>query len=155
MLVACDDGSLHYVSLSFSDEGQGSFFFLETKAASQEHEDIITAIDISQDGTKVMTSSYDKTVVVLDVNTLRLEERLSDIHHEIITSVAANRVNPNLIATSANDGIAAAWDLRAKDNIVKGKCSLVLFKPLSQKSLLSYSINILTYCFLFISVVRQ
>ena len=113
---------MHYVALSFSDEGdQSSFFFLETKAASQEHEDIITALDVSLDGTKVMTSSYDKTVVVLDVNTLRLEERLSDIHHEIISSVAANRINPNIIATSAHDGIAAAWDLRTKDNIISGK----------------------------------
>ena len=94
MLVACDDGSLHHVSLSFSDESsQGSFFFLETKAASQEHEDIITALDISQDGKKVITSSFDKTVVVLDVNTLRLEERLSDIHNEIISNVAANRID--------------------------------------------------------------
>ena len=122
MLVACDDGTLHYVALSFSDEGdQTSFFFLETKAASQEHEDIITALDISLDGTKVMTSSYDKTVVVLDVNTLRLEERLSDIHHEIISNVAANRINPNIIATSAHDGIVAAWDLRTKDNIISGR----------------------------------
>ena len=113
---------MHYVSLSFSDEGgQESFYFLETKAASQEHEDIITALDISVDRIKVITSSYDKTVVVLDVNTLRLEERLSDIHHEIISNVAANRVNPNVIATSANDGVAAAWDLRTKDHIISSK----------------------------------
>ena len=132
MLVACDDGSLHHVSLSFSDESsQGSFFFLETKAASQEHEDIITALDISQDGKKVITSSFDKTVVVLDVNTLRLEERLSDIHNEIISNVAANRIDPNIIATSANDGIAAVWDLRKKDQSLKGmdisdKCPVVI-----------------------------
>ena len=113
---------MHYVSLSFSDEGsQESFYFLETKAASQEHEDIITALDISADKIKVITSSYDKTVVVLDVNTLRLEERLSDIHHDIISNVAANSVNPNVIATSANDGVAAAWDLRKKDHIISGK----------------------------------
>jgi len=123
MLVACDDGSLHHVALSFSDEGeksggQDSFFFLETKAGSQEHEDIITGLDISQDGSKVITSSYDRTVVVLDVNTLRLEARLSDIHNDIISNVAANRVNSNIIATSANDGIAAAWDLRTTDTCI-------------------------------------
>ena len=118
---------MHYVSLSFSDEGgQESFYFLETKAASQEHEDIITALDISADRVKVITSSYDKTVVVLDVNTLRLEERLSDIHHDIISNVAANSVNPNVIATSANDGVAAAWDLRTKDHIINGKLLNIL-----------------------------
>lgn len=123
MLVACDDGSLHHVALSFSDEGeesggQDSFFFLETKAGSQEHEDIITGLDISVDGSKAITSSYDRTVVVLDVNTLRLEARMSDIHNDIISNVAANRVNLNIIATSANDGIAAAWDIRTTDDCI-------------------------------------
>ena len=126
MLVACDDGSLHHVALNFSDEGEEStgeesFFFLETKAGSQEHEDIITGLDISQDGLKVITSSYDKTVVVLDVNTLRLEGRLTGIHDDLISNVAANRVNSNIIATSANDGIVAAWDLKTKNNSIGSK----------------------------------
>ena len=117
MLVACDDGSLHHVSLSFSYEGEDeSFFFLETKAGSQEHEDIITGLDISQDGSKVLTSSYDRTVVILDVKTLRLEERMSDIHSDIISNVASNRINPNIFATSAHDDVAAAWDLRSPDH---------------------------------------
>ena len=122
MLVACDDGSLHHVALSFSDEGEGqSFFFLETKAGSQEHEDIITGLDILQDGSKVLTSSYDRTVVILDVNTLRLERRMSEIHSDIISNVASNRINTNIFATSAHDGIVATWDLRNPEHCTGSK----------------------------------
>ena len=130
MLVALDDGSLQHVSLSFSDEGQdlsgkGSFFFLETKAASQEHDDIITGLDITRDGSKVITSSYDKTVVILDVNTFRLEGRLTDIHDDLISNVAANRVNSSIIATSANDGTVAAWDLKTTDHCISSKNTIL------------------------------
>ena len=128
MLVACDDGSLHHIALSYSSED--SFFFLETKAGSQEHEDIITGLDITHDGSKVITSSYDQTVVVLDVNTLRLEERLCDIHNDIISNVASNRKNSNIIATSANDGIAASWDLRTPERFTARKFNVYFYNKL-------------------------
>ena len=125
MVVACDDGSLQHVALSFSDEGEDheeqSFFFLEIKAGSQEHEDIITGLDISQDGSKVITSSYDRTVVILDTHTLRLEARYSEIHDDIISNVGANRVNSNIFATSAHDGIVAAWDIRTTESCIGSK----------------------------------
>ena len=126
MLVACDDGYLNHVALTFSEEGQESsgeecFFFLETKAGVQEHEDIITGLDILRDGLKAITSSYDKTVVVLDVNTLRMEERLTGIHDDLISNVGANRINSNVIATSSNDGTVVAWDLKATDKCIASK----------------------------------
>ena len=139
MLVASDDGSLHHVALSYSSED--SFFFLETKAGSQEHEDIITGLDITHDGSKVITSSYDRTVVVLDVNTLRLEERLSDIHNDIISNVASNRKNSNIIATSANDGIAASWDLRTPERFTASKFNFYFFSLVSGKKYSSENIN--------------
>ena len=128
MLVVFDDGSLQYVSLAFSDE-QGSegqelqapskresFFFFETKAFTHEHDDIITGIDITPDNRKVVTSSSDKTVVALDINTFKLETRLIDIHDNLISDVGTNRLNPNVIATSANDGMVATWDISAATN---------------------------------------
>ena len=115
LLVALDNGSVEQVSLKFSDETENdvpSFFFLEREHCIQEHDDIITAMDITCDGKNVVTSSYDKCVVCLEVTTLRLETRMNDAHSDLISNLSANKVEPSMIATAANDGTVKTWDLK-------------------------------------------
>ena len=50
------------------------------------------------------------------------------IHNDIISNVASNRKNLNIIATSANDGIAASWDLRTPERIIASKFNLYFYK---------------------------
>jgi hypothetical protein len=61
VLVALDNGSLELLSLSFNnDDPEKPYHFLERLKTIQEHDDIITGMTLTCDGTKVVTSSYDK-----------------------------------------------------------------------------------------------
>lgn len=126
LLIGLDHGAVEHVTLSFSDEGEGSvpvegssvtphplsYFYLERMASVQEHDDIITGLDVTADGKVLVTCSYDGTVVALDVNTLRLESRLKNPQEGLMTNVSTNKVNVDVIATAANDGNATTCDLR-------------------------------------------
>jgi hypothetical protein len=49
------------LSLSFNnDDPEKPYHFLERLKTIQEHDDIITGMTLTCDGTKVVTSSYDK-----------------------------------------------------------------------------------------------
>ena len=56
------------------------------------------------------------SIVALDINTMRLESRISDAHPNLISAVAANRFHrgeaAKTIATAAQDGTVQLWDLR-------------------------------------------
>ena len=61
ILVALDNGSIELLTLAFNnDDPAKSYHFLERLKTIQEHDDIITGMTLTSDGTKVVTSSYDK-----------------------------------------------------------------------------------------------
>jgi len=127
MLVGLDNGGVEQVTLTFSDESDvqaPSFFFLERQYSVQEHDDLISGLDLTKDplegggadGGQLVTVSYDRSIVALDINTMRLESRISDAHPNLISAVAANRFHrgeaAKTIATAAQDGTVQLWDLR-------------------------------------------
>ena len=71
-MVATDNGSVEQVKLSFSPESEpsSSFFYLDRIHSAQEHDDLITGLVSTPD--KLITSSYDKCIVVLEKETLKL-----------------------------------------------------------------------------------
>jgi len=139
LIVALDNGCVEQISLTFSDEplpvahvaGQApaagdpsaaapaaaanpaSFFYLERQHSVQEHDDIISGMDVTADGKTLVTASYDKCVVSLDLETLRLESRFNEAHPDLISDLAANKVAAHTVATAAQDGTVRSWDLRS------------------------------------------
>ena len=116
--MALDNGCVEQISLKFSDESIGPkvttpFFYLERQHCVQEHDDIISGMDVTADEKMLVTSSYDKCIVCLDLETLRLESRINEAHHDLITDLAANKVAAHTIATAAQDGTVKSWDLRS------------------------------------------
>merc|ERR1719510_887015 len=65
---------------------------------------------------KYITTSYDRSVVVLDKNALKLVSRVQDAHSDLINHVAVNASNFNLFSTAGNDGQVSLWDFRNFDN---------------------------------------
>ena len=65
ILVAGDNGTVELVKLCFSDEDdpKSSFFYLEKTHSVHEHDDLITGLCLEKD--KLITCSYDKSLVLL------------------------------------------------------------------------------------------
>ena len=112
IIVALDNGGLETVRLSFSDENteENSFFYLERSRSVQEHDDLITGLVATPD--KFITASYDRSFVQLEKETLKLIARLDNAHSDLITNLAVNPSNFDMICTSSNDGTVSLWDLR-------------------------------------------
>lgn len=112
MIVALDNGGVETVKLSFSDEDtlENSFFYLERCRSVQEHDDLITSLVSSPD--KLITCSYDRSVVVLEKESLKLVTKINEAHDDLISNMAVNPGNFDLIGTASNDGTVQLWDLR-------------------------------------------
>ena len=78
----------------------------------QEHDDLITGIALTMDKDKLITSSYDRSLVVLEQETLKLVSRVSEAHTDLIHSLDTSLFNANLVASAGQDGQALLWDLR-------------------------------------------
>ena len=141
MLVGLDNGALEQVTLAFCDEADvkgDSFFFLERQYCVQEHDDLISGLDLTSDPLSegvggdappghLVTVSYDRSIVVMDVATLRLETRISEAHDNVISDVSANRTVKGVIATAAQDGAVQLWDLRTRAKLSREYISMNLF----------------------------
>ena len=112
IIVACDNGAVEQVRLSFSDESDpaASYFFLERTASAHEHDDLITGLVMADE--KYITASYDRSIVVLDKSALKLVSRVQDAHSDLVNHVAVNPSNLNIFSTAGNDGRVPIWDLR-------------------------------------------
>ena len=77
---------------------------------------LITGIVLTADKSKLITASYDKSIVVLEKETLKLLSRVPAAHTDLINAVAADPFNTNSIVTAGNDGKVLTWDVR-KTNI--------------------------------------
>lgn len=112
--MAGDNGGVEQVRLTFSEEDDPStsFFYLQRIHSIQEHDDLITGIVMTADKSKVVTASYDRTIVVLEAETLKLTSKVQEAHNDLISNVASNCVDVNLIATAGHDGLVSTWDLR-------------------------------------------
>jgi WD40 repeat protein len=77
---------------------------------------LITGIVLTADKSKLVTTSYDKSIVVLEKETLKLLSRVPSAHTDVINTVAADPFNANSIVTAGNDGKVLTWDVR-KTNI--------------------------------------
>ncbi len=63
--MALDNGSIELLTLSHNNEdAKKPYNFLERQKTIREHDDIITGMTLSADGSKVVTSSYDKQVIL-------------------------------------------------------------------------------------------
>jgi len=129
MLVGLDNGALEQVTLAFCDEADikgDSFFFLERQYCVQEHDDLISGLDLTSDpleggdaaaASHLVTVSYDRSIVVMDVATLRLETRITEAHDNVISDVSANKTVKAVIATAAQDGAVQLWDIRTRGKL--------------------------------------
>ncbi|CAB4068268.1 WDR77 [Lepeophtheirus salmonis] len=132
VVVALDSGALETLVLK-----EGPYF--ERVSAIIEHDDLITGLTRSPDS--IMTSSYDKTIVVYDIATsLALNTRLHS--WDLVTDVASNPLDPFILASGSCDGIVHIWDLRsptfpsiAYDNASDWPTALT-WSPQDDKSLL-------------------
>lgn len=134
IIVAGDGGAVEQVKLSFSEEDdpQSSFFYLDRIHSAQEHDDIITGIVLTADKSKLVTASYDKSIVVLEKETLKLLSRVPAAHTDLINTVAADPFNTNSIVTAGNDGKVLTWDVR-KTNIEGNVAQSCIYDDLSLK----------------------
>ena len=89
-----------------------SFFYLERLKSVTEHDDLISSIVKTQDGSQIITSSYDNSIVVSETETLRLLSRIPEAHTDIIYNIAVSDKNQNILISAANDGFVSLWDLR-------------------------------------------
>ena len=112
IIVALDSGAVETVKLSFSDEGspENSFFYLERSRSVQEHDDLITSLVATPD--KLLTCSYDRSIVLLEKDSLKLVSKIHEAHGDLISNLAVNTSNFDLACTASNDGTVALWDLR-------------------------------------------
>jgi len=61
ILAALDNGSIELLTLSHNNEDpKKPYNFFERQKTIREHDDIITGMTLTADGSKVVTSSYDK-----------------------------------------------------------------------------------------------
>ena len=112
--MAGDNGGVEQVRLSFNceEEPSASFFYLERLLSMQEHDDLISSICKSQDGSKIITCSYDRSIVVSETETFKLISRTTEAHTDVIYNIAVSDINPNVLTSAGNDGFVSLWDLR-------------------------------------------
>nr|ACO14939.1 Methylosome protein 50 [Caligus clemensi] len=123
MILALDSGSIDSIQL-------GSY--MERTTSITEHDDLISGLTRSPD--KLITSSYDKTIVVYDISTsFALDTRLSA--KDLLSDVASNPLDPFILASASCDGRVDIWDLRTN----KEPSSCVYECPSSWPTALAWS----------------
>ena len=121
----------------FSDEGtsENSFFYLERCRSVQEHDDLITSLVPSPD--KLITCSYDRSVVVLEKESLKMVTKINEAHDDLISNLDVNSANFDLIGTAGNDGTVQLWDLRQCETSQSCKSYFTVFEN-HRKSLIQH-----------------
>jgi len=70
----------------------------------------IYSLDYSYDGNKILTSSYDGELVLVDLNKTSVYKRIKKAHQETINKVKF--INENLFCSSGSNGSVKIFDLR-------------------------------------------
>ena len=118
---------MEHVRLTFNEENsseKSSFFFLDRVRSMLEHDDLISSIVKTSDNSKIITASFDRSLVVSETDSFKLLSKTSDAHTDIIHSIAIpDTKSTNILTSAGNDGIVSIWDLRAlKDSNASQTC---------------------------------
>lgn len=105
LVAACDSGAVELWAISEEKDCLGSL------VKSVEHDDIVSAVSVNSSATKFVSSGYDKTVVVWDVEEF-LPVSVFRAHYDIVWSAAFHTSSPDIFASCSQDGRVLVWDLR-------------------------------------------
>lgn len=105
LVAACDSGAVELWAISEEKDCLGSL------VKSVEHDDIVSSVFVNVSTTKFVSSGYDKTVVVWDVEEF-LPASVFRAHYDIVWSVAFHSSSPDIFASCSQDGRVLVWDLR-------------------------------------------
>ena len=97
----------------------------------------------TSDNSKIITASFDKSIVVSETDSFKLLSKTSDAHTDIIHSIAIpDTKSTNILTSAGNDGIVSIWDLRAlKDSNASQTCKLK-----TKREIESQTIYVGTFC---------
>jgi len=105
LLLATDSGGLHWWSLQEQEQQLGLV------AEPQEHDDIISALDISTDKASAISGGHDNKVVIWDV-----EEAIAKNHFKghagKLNGISCSPVESDVFLSCSQDGTILMWDLR-------------------------------------------
>ena len=77
------------------------------------HTNAILDLKWSVDGTKIITCSADKTIVVMDSHTLKSIKKLKG-HDSIVNSISITRKGEDTLVSGSDDGKIKIWDIRTR-----------------------------------------
>lgn len=89
------------------------------KDTHEVHTKSIRDIEFSLDGSSLISTARDRTIMVTDVETGKLKRFWDDAHEEPVYTMTM--IGENTFATGDDDGMVKMWDLRQKESIFKLK----------------------------------
>uniref|UniRef100_A0A1B6JR77 WD repeat-containing protein 55 homolog n=1 Tax=Homalodisca liturata TaxID=320908 RepID=A0A1B6JR77_9HEMI len=88
-------------------------------ATHELHTKACRAIEFSQSGDLLFTTSADKSIMVTDSATGKLRQFYDDAHEDPVYTLAV--IDEHLIATGDENGVVRMWDLREKSHVFSSK----------------------------------
>lgn len=89
------------------------------KQTHELHTKAIRDIEFSLDGSMIISTARDRSIMVTDVETGKLKRFWDNAHEEPVYTMSV--IDENLFATGDDDGVLKLWDLRQKEQICKLK----------------------------------
>lgn len=105
LLLATDSGGLHWWSMQEQEQQLGLV------AEPQEHDDIISALDISLDKKIAVTGGHDNRVIIWDVEEAIPKNNYKG-HAGNVNGIACSPAESDVFLSCSQDGTILMWDLR-------------------------------------------
>lgn len=106
LAVATVTGDIQMYKYSNEENTLVNTFEVHTKACRN--------VEFTTDGTSLITSSRDKSLMITDAETGKLKRFWDNAHNEPVYSLAV--LDENLFATGDDEGTVKLWDIRQKDS---------------------------------------
>ncbi|XP_065582044.1 methylosome protein WDR77-like [Artemia franciscana] len=122
VIVGLDDGSVSVIKINKTDGWNFSCF-----ASAIEHDAGISALDITSQNEKIVSSADDGMIKVWDTNSLISTTTFRNTHSDSISDICCSPEDPNVFVSCSVNGEITWWDLRlpkpAKDIPYENECS--------------------------------
>ncbi|XP_046440277.1 methylosome protein 50-like [Daphnia pulex] len=107
VMVGLDSGCVSILNVR-PDSGSG----IGMLASVVEHDNVVSSLSISRDGTRALTGSLDRSLKVWHTDYLVCSHTYRPAHADMVVSVAIHPEQNDVMVSCSEDGRVVMWDLR-------------------------------------------
>lgn len=107
VIVCLDSGSVSLLNVR-PESGSG----IDMLASVVEHDNVVSSLSVSRDGTRALTGSLDRSLKVWHTDYLVCSHTYRPAHADMVVSVAIHPEQNDMMVSCSEDGCVIMWDLR-------------------------------------------